>query len=102
MRQIIIGGLAIVLVVGMSERASAELVGFMTNDIVQKWNSPNSSEQRRRVRSRSSSRVQRRGEEGLRPRRGSSGRIRGSLTGIASYYWQPFANGMLKGAYHKG
>ena len=97
MRCIIVAGFSAVLLGLSGGQASAELEGFFTNSVVQNWNSDGDRRaskrvrQSRRVGTRKASTVRRRMrsadsyDDGSRPQR----RSRGSMTGVASYYWQP-------------
>lgn len=99
--------MAIGLLALASGPASAELQGFVTNDVVRGWNSPDRSRSLNARTSRRSAKASSRRvrtasigtdayDDGSRPQRrgrvaadNSFGRSRGSLTGVASFYWQP-------------
>ena len=101
MRQMIVGAVVGGLLVFGTGQASAELTGFLTNETVARWNSPDYGLSPRRAKRTKSSRVRKsrrrvrtakrvrkwRSRRSTRSSRSSwSGR---SLRGIASYYWQP-------------
>lgn len=114
MRQVLVAALAMVLLAANGGQASAELEGFVTNDVVQSWRDRSSSpRQRESRRSRRAGKSAQSGDwneasidsddsfdDDARPQRRGSGRSQrqlrslsggrsGSLHGIASYYWQP-------------
>ncbi len=101
MRQMIVGAVAGCLLCLGTAQASAELNGFLTNDTVARWNSPDAGLKSRRTertkpRRARKSRLRVRTAKRVRTRRSrrSSRSLRSrwvgrSLRGIASYYWQP-------------